>query len=188
MGAFSHRCIESSIPFMGMVIEAPQKQLIIMCPWPWPLASGPLGLVLVSHLAAHCHCVPVSATASRQLLRPAASDHLVVPSTEFWWTSDLHCSVAGPTIAASSARIMGRRWYQNMRRGSRIELPQAPRIYMGWNGGKLGTVYTQLKAGPRADAPTSRPLIGICTLRTFDWYQNRWPWMTSERDSRSLIP
>jgi len=31
------------------------------------------------------------------------------------------------------------------------------------------------------------PLIGKC-IRAFDWYQNRWPWMSSGRDSRSLIP
>jgi len=31
------------------------------------------------------------------------------------------------------------------------------------------------------------PLIRI-RIRAFDWYQNRWHWMTSERDSRSLIP
>jgi len=31
--------------------------------------------------------------------------------------------------------------------------------------------------------------IGICRpIRDFDCYPNRWPWMTSERDWRSLIP
>jgi len=43
--------------------------------------------------------------------------------------------------------------------------------------------------GARQGSSCYWPLIGICRpIRAFDWYQNRWPWMTSERDSMSSIP
>ena len=49
------------------------------------------------YLAAHSHCVPVSATASRQHLRSAASHQLVVPSYRLSSYGRRAFSVAGPT-------------------------------------------------------------------------------------------
>jgi len=45
------------------------------------------------------------------------------------------------------------------------------RISEFWNGARYGPSYYW-------------PLIGMCT-RAFDWYQNRWPWMTLKGNNSS---